>query len=1065
MTAPDTPRFNPPRFDPAEALAPLCAFQRRTVDYVFARLFEDAAPTRQFLVADEVGLGKTMVARGVIAKTVERLWDRVDRIDVLYVCSNQAIARQNLSRLNVLPQSAQALPTRITLLPLQMQGAKGLAANKVNFISLTPGTTFELRSSTGIAKERALILRILADGEPAPEDLSELLRVTSGPEGWTTSRADADLPPLDEALAATFRARLAADAALSEEIAALRPAFAGGADTADKPSCDRRNALVGGLRKLLAEVCVDALEPDLVILDEFQRFHSLLHGDSDAALLAQQIFGYVDPAGNAARTLLLSATPYRMLTLTGDEEADGSHHADFLSTLRFLFGADRGEAEAREVDADMQRLRAAMLRLPGGYDAALSAKQAVETRLRRVIARTERVDFTAQRDAMKDDVEIRTTVEPQDLEEAMALCAVARAAGAPQPIEYWKSSPYVLNFMRRDFALKMRFTEQDDAPSAALFEAVKRAAKLHLTRASVKSYQPLRPANGRMRALMADMEAQGLTTRLWLPPSAPSFGEAQTATKALVFSDWSMTPDAIAAVLSHESERRMGAGEDGAGYFARRARPLRFARAEGRLTGLRALLLVCPFPSLAQAADPLRIVAEAGRRLTEAELRAEVASRIRPLLAPILAATAPSEVETWDWAAPTAMDAAAGLSTVDWLRAGGAAQPEEADDDGEDNAFAEHLTALANAVEGRALTGAPEPEAALALFTDLALGAPATCALRALARVAPELAWTDPALLSAAAAVARGFRTLYNQHDAGSLLKLGHDGAFWRAALAYGAAHDLPAVLDEYIHVLIGAEGLSRFAPAELVEKLGELIEAALSLRPAQIEIDLIRARAGKLTFDKPFRMRGRFAMRLAGGGGEDGGQSRVEAVRAAFNSPFHPFVLASTSVGQEGLDFHHYCHRIWHWNLPGNPVDLEQREGRVHRFAGHAIRKNLAAAHGDLLLGAEDAGVAPWPRLFAAAEAAAPPGADLSPWWILEGDARIESVVPLPPFSREAGRLGWLRRSVAVYRLAFGQPRQDDLLAWLHDLDPDSLTPEQLSALQINLRPIAGAPAPKENA
>ncbi len=51
---------------------------------------------------------------------------------------------------------------------------------------------------------------------------------------------------------------------------------------------------------------------------------------------------------------------------------------------------------------------------------------------------------------------------------------------------------------------------------------------------------------------------------------------------------------------------------------------------------------------------------------------------------------------------------------------------------------------------------------------------------------------------------------------------------------------------------------------------------------------------------------------------------------------------LATTSVGQEGLDFHLYSHAILHWNLPSNPVDLEQREGRVHRFKGHAVRKNL---------------------------------------------------------------------------------------------------------------------------
>ena len=32
--------------------------------------------------------------------------------------------------------------------------------------------------------------------------------------------------------------------------------------------------------------------------------------------------------------------------------------------------------------------------------------------------------------------------------------------------------------------------------------------------------------------------------------------------------------------------------------------------------------------------------------------------------------------------------------------------------------------------------------------------------------------------------------------------------------------------------------------------------------------------------------------------------------IRAAFNSPFWPFVLATTSIGQEGIDFHWWCHR-----------------------------------------------------------------------------------------------------------------------------------------------------------
>ena len=47
------------------------------------------------------------------------------------------------------------------------------------------------------------------------------------------------------------------------------------------------------------------------------------HGESDAALLARELFNYSHSDGSRARTLLLSATPYRMLTLTNDEPNEG----------------------------------------------------------------------------------------------------------------------------------------------------------------------------------------------------------------------------------------------------------------------------------------------------------------------------------------------------------------------------------------------------------------------------------------------------------------------------------------------------------------------------------------------------------------------------------------------------------------------------------------------------------------------------------------------------------------------------------------------------------------------
>lgn len=72
----------------ARALEGLKGFQRTTVEYAFDRLYLDKDSSHRFLVADEVGLGKTLVARGVVAKTIDHLWDDIERIDIVYICSD-----------------------------------------------------------------------------------------------------------------------------------------------------------------------------------------------------------------------------------------------------------------------------------------------------------------------------------------------------------------------------------------------------------------------------------------------------------------------------------------------------------------------------------------------------------------------------------------------------------------------------------------------------------------------------------------------------------------------------------------------------------------------------------------------------------------------------------------------------------------------------------------------------------------------------------------------------------------------------------------------------------------
>jgi hypothetical protein len=91
---------------------------------------------------------------------------------------------------------------------------------------------------------------------------------------------------------------------------------------------------------------------------------------------------------------------------------------------------------------------------------------------------------------------------------------------------------------------------------------------------------------------------------------------------------------------------------------------------------------------------------------------------------------------------------------------------------------------------------------------------------------------------------------------------------------------------------------------------------------------------------------------------------------------------------------------------------------------------------------------------MFEHARSEATIGTDLIPYWIYEGSVRVERRVPILPFSREVARLAWLKRSLTVYRLAFGQPRQEDLLEYLQALVGSGMEMSDLADLQIRLEP-----------
>ena len=388
--------------------AQLKDFQLATVDHVARRLYEDDETTDRFLVADEVGLGKTLVASGVIARAIEHhLEQGTRRIDIVYICSNGDIARQNINKLNVLERGDIELASRITLLPWILNELEG---NRINFVSFTPGTSFNLRSSEGVVDERVLLYHLLAETWPDAMRGAGPRKAFAGGASFDNFRRylqRMSRDDLDDAMAGNFHRRLGAEeqrlAAAGEptyrerldELAdRLRWKRRSSGDAIDWETRQLRAGFIGGLREMLAQVCVDALEPDLVILDEFQRFKHVFDEERPEGQLARRLFNYRDENG-PVKVLLLSATPYKMYTLT--DEVDEDHYADFIDTMSFLLP----EQEVAGLARDLRDYRQALWRI--GQDqgtAAASARGRIEQRLRSVMCRTERLAVKADRDGM-----------------------------------------------------------------------------------------------------------------------------------------------------------------------------------------------------------------------------------------------------------------------------------------------------------------------------------------------------------------------------------------------------------------------------------------------------------------------------------------------------------------------------------------------------------------------------------------------------------------------------------------------------------------------------------------
>lgn len=323
---------------------------------------------------------------------------------------------------------------------------------------------------------------------------------------------------------------------------------------------------------------------------------------------------------------------------------------------------------------------------------------------------------------------------------------------------------------------------------------------------------------------------------------------------------------------------------------------------------------------------------------------------------------------------------------------------------------AANVYGLLQYLEGKELTINSIPRNATTILAEMAMAGPGVCALR--------ITQDEKSAIE----VADSLVSLFNRPMGAAVIDViygkSEDRRYYENVLHYCVMGNLQAVLDEYSYM----SG----------DKFEENMTICAYNRSTPLFVDSYESFFKET--DKKMRMRSNFAISFADVKADQKGVDRVTKIRTIFNSPFQPFILTTTSIGQEGLDFHWYARKIVHWNLPSNPIDLEQREGRINRYDCLSVRRNVAKMFGNQYT---------WQSIFKKAEEELNPDdaySEIIPHWCLPPNWQellpngispelIEPIVPVYPFSRDGTLYENMARIVSLYRMTLGQPRQEELL------------------------------------
>ena len=206
-----------------------------------------------------------------------------------------------------------------------------LVGTSVNFISFTPGTSFQLRKSLGTKEERAIIYHLLKtnlrleDGSFQDSLLINILQCNAGKTSWqySISRVTTILSKVyddfgkinwlkewTQILRASATVDFIHDGLPGDPNKKLRMIVKGTEDTRADAFISNKNVFIGQCRYKLAKICLELLQPSLIIMDEFQNFSSLMYG-SERLSIDSAIDADLLKRDRKVPVLLICATPYR----------------------------------------------------------------------------------------------------------------------------------------------------------------------------------------------------------------------------------------------------------------------------------------------------------------------------------------------------------------------------------------------------------------------------------------------------------------------------------------------------------------------------------------------------------------------------------------------------------------------------------------------------------------------------------------------------------------------------------------------------------------------------------